>query len=133
MSADTGRGPRTEALTSLAELRLCQGEPEAALVLLDDADATPGGQMIRARCLLDLGRAVEARATLRGELALQLPDTPSYPALAAALAEAELLSGRDDEAAALVGPDAPVWATPAFPRAAGLLARAAGLPGHDPR
>ncbi len=127
MSAETGRGPRTEALTGLAELRARQGRPEAALDLLDGADATPAGATIRASCLLELGRPAEARAALRGELALMPPDTPDYPGLVAAVAEVELVSGRPEVAASLVGPDAPVWTAPSFPRGAGLLARAAGL------
>ncbi|HEX5771811.1 MAG TPA: LuxR C-terminal-related transcriptional regulator [Nocardioidaceae bacterium] len=127
MSGDTGRGPRTEALTALAELRLRQGDHEAALILLDEADPTPAGVVTRARCLADLGRPSEARAVLKGELALQQPDNPAYPTLVAVLAETELLAGRAEEAAALLGRDASVWTAPAFPRAAGLLARAAGL------
>ena len=55
------------------------------------------------------------------------PDTPDYPGLVAAVAEVELVSGRPEVAASLVGPDAPVWTAPSFPRGAGLLARAAGL------
>lgn len=127
MSDDTGRGPRTEALSALAELRRCRGDPDAALVLLDGIDATSSGVVTRARCLLDLGRLAEARATLRGQLALQQADDPAYPTLVAVLAEVELASGRHGEAAALVSPDATVWTTPAFPRGAGFLARAAGL------
>jgi tetratricopeptide (TPR) repeat protein len=99
MSADTGRGPRTEALTALAELRLRQGDHEAALILLDEADSTPSGVVTRARCLVDLGRPNEARSVLRGELALQQPDSPAYPTLVAVLAETELLAGRAEEAA----------------------------------
>lgn len=127
MSADTGRGPRTEALTALAELRLRQGDPDAALVLLDDADATPSGAVVRAHCLLRLGRPTEARSILKGELSLQEHDSPTFPTLVATLAEAELASGRPAAAAGLVGPESPVWTAPAFPRAAGLLAHAAGL------
>lgn len=127
MAADTGHGPRAEALTALAELRRCQGDPASALLLLDDAVSTPSGLATRARCLLDLGRPDGARVLLRGELALQRPGMPAYPTLVALLAEAELASGHPSEAQALVGPDAAVWTILAFPRVAGLLARAAGL------
>jgi ATP/maltotriose-dependent transcriptional regulator MalT len=127
MASDTGRGPRSEALTALAELRRCQGDPASALVVLDDADTTIHGTVTRARCLLDLRQPDEARAVLRAELALHQADEPAYPTLVAALAEASLASGRRSEAEALLAPDAPVWRTPAFPRAAGVLARAAGL------
>ena len=127
MSADTGRGPRTEALTALAELRYGQGDHEAALALLDEADSTPAGVAIRAGCLVDLGRLAEARSVLRGELAVQRADSPPYSVLAAVLAEIELLCGRAEEAAMLLDRDSSVWTTPAFPRTAGLLARSAGL------
>lgn len=53
MTADTGRGLRNEALTGLAELRQRQGQPEAALELLDAADPTTAGMVVRAACLLD--------------------------------------------------------------------------------
>jgi ATP/maltotriose-dependent transcriptional regulator MalT len=127
MAGDTGRGPRNEALTALAELRRCQGDPASALVLLDDTDSTMAGTVVRARCHLDLDEPAEARAVLRAELPLHRTDDPAYPALVAALAEAELASGRHGEAEMLLAPDAPVWTVPAFPRAAALLARAAGL------
>jgi DNA-binding CsgD family transcriptional regulator len=127
MTADTGRGPRTEALTALAELRLRQGEPEAALGLLEEADATPWGAVTQAACLIAVGRADEARTLLHGELALHDRKDPAFPAMVAALVEADLSTGRLDEASALVAPEAPVWRAPAFPRAAGLLAHAAGI------
>jgi ATP/maltotriose-dependent transcriptional regulator MalT len=127
MSDETGRGPRTEALNALAELRRCQGDPEAALVLLDGADATSSGALVRARCMLDLGRPAEASAVIRSELAVRQADDPAYAALVAVLGEAEVQSGRLDAASALVGPGATVWTLAAYPRAAGLLARAAGL------
>ncbi|WP_432478323.1 helix-turn-helix transcriptional regulator [Nocardioides sp. GXQ0305] len=126
MSADTGRGPRLEAITALAELRRCQGEPEAALVLLDDADHTPYGLVTQARCLLDLGRPEEARSVLSGELAARA-DGLADPLLVAVLAEAELAAGRTEEAARLVAPEASAWELATFPRTVGLLARAAGL------
>lgn len=106
MAADTGRGPRTEALTALADLRQRQGRPDESLELLDAADGTAGGAAIRAASLLDLGRANDARAALRSELAVQ-PDGPDYPLLTAVLAEAELAAGRLEEASALLVPDRP--------------------------
>ena len=104
MTADTGRGPRTEALTALAELRLRQGEPEAALGLLEEADATPWGAVTQAACLIAVGRADEARTLLHGELALHDRKDPAFPAMVAALVEADLSTGRLDEASALVAP-----------------------------
>lgn len=127
MTADTGRGPRTEALTALAELRLRQGEPEAALQLLVDVDTTPWGAATQAACLVATGRAEEARMVLHGQVAVRDTQDPAYPALVAALAETSLASGHAEEAARLVAPDAPAWTSHGFPRAAGLLARAAGL------
>jgi len=127
MSADTGRGPRSEALTGLAELRFRQGEPEAALQLLEDADATPWGTVTQASCLVSVGRSEEARILLHGQLAVQDPDDPAFPALVAALVETDLSTGHVEEASALVAPDGQAWRVHAFPRAAGLLARAAGL------
>jgi DNA-binding CsgD family transcriptional regulator len=126
MSAETGRGPRTEAITALAELRRCQGDAEAALVLLDDADATPYEVATRARCLIDLARPGEARAVLAGELTAR-PDGLADPLLVGLLAEAELAAGRVEDAARLIAPDAPIWATATFPRVTGVLARTAGL------
>jgi DNA-binding CsgD family transcriptional regulator len=127
MTADTGRGPRTEALTALAELRLRRGEPEAALRLLEDADPTPWGAATQAACLSATGRAEEARLLLHGQVAVHDPKDPAYPALVAALAETSLATGRTEEATLLVAPDATACTAPAFPRGAGLLARAAGL------
>ena len=127
MSADTGRGPRTEALTALAELRLRQGTPEAALELLENADATAWGAVTQASCLVAIGRADEARALLHGELVVHDQQDPAFPAIVAALVEIDLLAGNVEEAAALVAPDAPAWRVSAFPRAAALLTRAAGL------
>ena len=60
MTADTGRGPRTEALTALADLRERQGRPEESLQLLDTADNSVSGTAIRAACLLHLGHAHSA-------------------------------------------------------------------------
>jgi DNA-binding CsgD family transcriptional regulator len=127
MTADTGRGPRTEALTALAELRLRLGQPEAALQLLEDADTTPWAAAIQSACLVATGRAEEARLLLHGQVAAHDPDDPAYPALVAALAETSLATGHAEEAGRLVAPDAAVWTAHPFPRAAGLLARAAGL------
>jgi len=127
MTADTGRGPRTEALTALAELRLRQGEPEVALQLLEAAETTPSGVVTQAACLLATDRAEEARVLLHGHVAGHNPEDPAYPALVAALAETSLTTGHAQEAADLVGPDAAAWKAPAFPRATGLLARVAGL------
>jgi hypothetical protein len=91
MTADTGRGPRSEALTALAELRLRQGEPEAALGLLEEADATPWGAVTQAACLIAVGRGDEARTLLlHGELALHDRKDPAFPAMVAALVEADL-------------------------------------------
>jgi DNA-binding CsgD family transcriptional regulator/tetratricopeptide (TPR) repeat protein len=127
MTADTGRGPRTEALTALAELRLRLGQPEAALQLLEDADATPWAAAIQAACLVATGRADEARLLLHGQVAAHDPNDPAYPALVAALAETSLAAGHVEEAGRLVASDAAVWTAHPFPRAAGLLARAVGL------
>lgn len=127
MTADTGRGPRTEALTALAELRQRQGRPEVALELLDAADPTTAGIVVRAACLLDLGKAAEARTAIRGVLAVHDPAGPDYPMLVAALVEAELSAGRRAEAADALRPDRPTWSTPPYPRGGGLVARAAGL------
>jgi tetratricopeptide (TPR) repeat protein len=106
MIADTGRGPRTEALTALAELRLRRGEPEAALRLLEDADPTPWGAATQAACLSATSRAEEARLLLHGQVAVHDPKDPAYPALVAALAETSLATGRTEEATLLVAPDA---------------------------
>ena len=127
MTADTGRGPRTEALTALAELRQRQGRPEVALELLDAADPTTAGIVVRAACLLDLGKAAEARTAIRGVLAVHDPAGPDYPMLVAALVEAELSAGRRAEAADALRPDRPTWSAPPYPRGGGLVARAAGL------
>jgi len=127
MTVDTGQGPRTEALTALAELRLRRGEPEAALELLEAADTTAWGAAIRAGCLMETGRAEEAWQVLHARVATHDAEDPAYPALVAALAETSLATGRTEEAADLVAPDAAVWSVCAFPRAAGLLERAAGL------
>ncbi|MPV35627.1 LuxR C-terminal-related transcriptional regulator [Georgenia subflava] len=127
MSTDTGRGPRTEALCALATLRQRQGNPKAALELLDAADPTAAGTLVRAACLLDLGWPAEAREVLRGEIALRTPEQPDHPELVAAVVEAEVASGRLEEAARLVGLLGVAGAAPAYPRAAGLRARAAGL------
>lgn len=127
MSVDTGRGPRTEALAALAELRRCQGDPDAALVLLDGADSTPAGVLTRARCMLELGRPEEACAVLRSELTVRHPDDVAYVGLLAVLAEAELACAHLGEAEALLAPGAPVWIAPTLPRSAGLRARASGL------
>lgn len=127
MAADTGRGPRTEALTALADLRQRQGRSEEGLQLLDAADNTATGVAIRASCLLDLGRTDEARAALRSELAVQSLDSADYALLVAALAEVALAAGRLEEAAQLLAHDHPVRRAPAYPRSAGLLAKASGL------
>jgi DNA-binding CsgD family transcriptional regulator len=129
MAADTGRGPRTEALTALAELRLRQGEPEIALELLEEADPTPWGVVTQAACFMALDLPDEARTVLHGELAVHAEHDPAYRALVAALVEAELAIGNEEEAARLVGSGAPAWQAPSYPRGAGLLARAAGQVG----
>lgn len=127
MAADTGRGPRTEALTALADLRQRQGRPEESLQLLDAADGSASGTAIRAACLLDLGRADSARAVLRSELAVHPPEGPDFALLVAALAEAALATGRPEEAAEVLAREHPVWRAASYPRAAGLLARTTGL------
>lgn len=127
MAADTGRGPRTEALTALADLRQRQGLPDESLQLLDAADGTAGGAAIRAASLLDLGRANDARAALRSELAVQPSAGADHALLTAALAEAELAAGRLEEASALLVHDHPATNAPSYPRSAGVLARACGL------
>jgi DNA-binding CsgD family transcriptional regulator len=127
MAADTGRGPRTEALTALADLRQRQGRPEESLQFLDAADNTATGVAIKASCFLDLGRVGDARAALRSELAVQPLDSADYALLVATLAEVALAAGRLDEAAELLAPDHPVMRAPAYPRSAGLLANARGL------
>ncbi|HET7690714.1 MAG TPA: LuxR C-terminal-related transcriptional regulator [Nocardioidaceae bacterium] len=127
MAADTGRGPRTEALTALADLRQRQGRPDESLQLLDAADGTASGAAIRAASLLDLGRADDARAALRSELAVQPAEGPDYPLLAAAMAEMELAAGRLEDASALLLHDHLARNAPSYPRSAGLLARASGL------
>jgi DNA-binding CsgD family transcriptional regulator len=126
MAEDTGRGPRTESLTALAELRLRQGEPDAALQLLEDADRTTRGTVTQADCLVATGRPEEARTVLHGELAVQDHHDPTYPAVVAALVDADLATGHVEEASRVVAGDAPAWQAPAYPHAAGLLARAAG-------
>ena len=135
MATDTGRGPRTEALTALADLRQRQGRPDESLELLDAADDTASGAAIKAACLLDLGRATDACAALRSNLAVHPVASPDYPLLIALLAEAALAAGRVEEAAELLANDHPVRRTPSYPRGAGLLARASGLLAaaqHDP-
>lgn len=127
MAADTGRGPRTEALTALADLRQRQGRPEEGLQLLDTADNSASGTAIRAACLLHLGHADDARAVLRSELAVHPQQGPDFALLVAALAEAALATGRPEEAAELLASEHPVWQAASYPRAAGLLARATGL------
>jgi DNA-binding CsgD family transcriptional regulator len=127
MAADTGRGPRTEALTALADLRQRQGRADESLELLDSADGTAGGAVVKAACLLDLDRADDARAALRSELATHSPDGPGYPLLVAVLAEAALAAGRVGEAAELLARDHPVRRAPSYPRSAAMLARASGL------
>jgi DNA-binding CsgD family transcriptional regulator len=127
MATDTGRGPRTEALTALADLRQRQGRPDDSLQLLDAADDTARGAAIKAACLLDLGRAPDACATLRSSLAVHPVASPDYPLLVAVLAEAALAAGRVEEAADLLVGDQPVRRSPSYPRNAGLLARASGL------
>jgi DNA-binding CsgD family transcriptional regulator len=127
MSSDTGRGPRTEALTALAELRQRQGQAQVALELLAGADPTTAGVIIRSAGLLDLGNTAEARTVLRAAFALHDPVAPDAPALVSAMVDAELAAGRLHEAAEMLQPDRPVWAAPSYPRGAGLLSRAAGL------
>jgi DNA-binding CsgD family transcriptional regulator/tetratricopeptide (TPR) repeat protein len=127
MTADTGRGPRTEALTALADLRQRQGRPEVSLQLLDAADNSASGTAIRAACLLHLGHADDARAVLRSELAVHPQQGPDFALLVAALAETALASGRPEEAAEMLAREHPVWQAASYPRAAGLLARATGL------
>jgi DNA-binding CsgD family transcriptional regulator len=135
MAADTGRGPRTEALTALADLRQRQGRPDESLQLLDAADDTASSAVVKAACLLDLGRADDARAAIRSELAVHSPEGPDHPLLVAMLAEAALAAGRLEEAAELLAHDHPVRQAPSYPRSAGVLARATGLLAaalHDP-
>jgi DNA-binding CsgD family transcriptional regulator len=127
MAADTGRGPRTEALTALADLRQRQGRADESLELLDSADSTAGGAVVKAACLLDLNRPDDARAALRSELATHSPDGPDYPLLVATLAEAALAAGRVEEAAELLARDHPVRGAPSYPRGAAMLARASGM------
>jgi DNA-binding CsgD family transcriptional regulator len=127
MTADTGRGPRTEALTALADLRQRQGRPEESLQLLDAADNSASGTAIRAACLLHLGHADDARAVLRSELAVHPQQGPDFALLVAALAEAALATGRPEEAAEILAREHPVRQAASYPRAAGLLARATGL------
>jgi DNA-binding CsgD family transcriptional regulator/tetratricopeptide (TPR) repeat protein len=127
MTADTGRGPRTEALTALADLRQRQGRPEESLQLLDAADNSASGTAIRAACLLHLGHADDARAVLRSELAVHPQQGPDFALLVAALAEAALATGRPEEAAEILTREHPVRQAASYPRAAGLLARATGL------
>jgi DNA-binding CsgD family transcriptional regulator len=127
MTADTGRGPRTEALTALADLRQRQGRPEESLQLLDAADNSASGTAIRAACLLHLGHADDARAVLRSELAVHPQQGPDFALLVAALAEAALATGRPEEAAEMLAREHPVPQAASYPRAAGLLARATGL------
>jgi DNA-binding CsgD family transcriptional regulator/tetratricopeptide (TPR) repeat protein len=127
MTADTGRGPRTEALTALADLRQRQGRPEESLQLLDAADNSASGTAIRAACLLHLGHADDARSVLRSELAVHPQQGPDFALLVAALAEAALATGRPEEAAEILAREHPVRQAASYPRAAGLLARATGL------
>jgi DNA-binding CsgD family transcriptional regulator len=127
MAADTGRGPRTEALTALADLRQRQGRPEEGLELLGAADDTAGGAVVRAACLVDLGRADDARTVLRSTLTLHPPEDPYHPLLVAALAEVELAAGRVEAAADLLATDQPASRTRSYPRGAGALAMASGL------
>ena len=124
MAADTGQGPRSEALTALAELRMLEGRPEEAAELIADAGPHRDAMRIEAATKLATGQPEQAATVLRGALALAAePD----PALVALLVESLLAAGDLPAAAELVAPGAPVWAGTHLPRATGRLARASGL------
>jgi DNA-binding NarL/FixJ family response regulator len=98
MSADCGRGPRTEALAGLAELRLRQGRPEDAALLLADLGDDRGSVAVVAQVYTALGHPERAVAVLQTQLGETAGAETAYPTLAAALVEAELGAGDTDAA-----------------------------------
>lgn len=82
----------------LVEAALAQADPHAALEALDGADEAPA-RALRARALLELGRAPEAAEILRGVIAGRTGGERLIHSCHLLLAEAERDSGRLAEAA----------------------------------
>ena len=95
----------------LAELRRRLGRPDAALTLVANggASARPEADIVRARCLIDLGRLDEATSLLR-----------------------TAVSARPDDGAAAYLLGVALLAQRQWGDAADMLSRSAGLPGHPP-
>jgi DNA-binding CsgD family transcriptional regulator len=128
MAEDVGRGPRLEALAALADLRTRQGRPEEALRLLAElSPTTTAGVVAEARAQIALGRASDAVATLRAQLAVLAPGSPDLALVRAVLVEAHVVDGQLDTAASILDGATDLDITIAHPRPRALLLRAAGL------
>lgn len=126
MTENVGSGPRAEARTGLAELRVRQGRPEEAAVLLEEVDDDVLAAVVAAEVELARGRPDLAVSLARSRVADLDPSEPDHPLAAAALVDALLaagdLAGAVEEAQRLqqaaVGHG--------HPQAAALASRAAG-------
>jgi DNA-binding CsgD family transcriptional regulator/tetratricopeptide (TPR) repeat protein len=124
MSLDCGRGPRAEALSGLAELRLRQGRPEEADLLLRDVGDDPGSAVVMAQVHAALGHPSRAVAVLESQLEDVTGAHAAYPSLASALVEAHLAAvdvAAADRVAATLAEAAPGHQ---HPQATALSARA---------
>ncbi len=126
MSEDTGQGPRSEALTGLAELRLRQGRFEEAETMLDHAEGVPA-TVARAELSRLLGRPEQAAAVLAAVLETLTHDEPDRAQVLAALVDADLGRGDPDSARRHVEALEQLRRGHQLPAIAGLAARAAGL------
>lgn len=124
MSTDCGRGPRAEALSGLAELRLRQGRPEEAALLLADVGDDPGSAVVMAQVHTALGHPLRAVAVLEAQLEDVDGAHAAYPALASALVEAHLAAADVAAAERVARTLADVAAGHQHPQARALAARA---------
>lgn len=126
MAQNVGAGPRVEALTGLADLRLRQGRVDEAAALVADVGEAALAAIVAGQVELATGHPERAVAVLRSRLAVAGPVEPEYPVAAASLVEALLAVGDVAAAERQAGELATVAAGHQHPQAAALAALSSG-------